>query len=93
MYFNTQSVFKVENAYFCSQNALGYLWRCKAGHCLLGIPNKLEPDTDRESDAMTYTGVHCLDVIFKMGDTSTLSTMLGNLIFTLAYIYSIHICM
>jgi hypothetical protein len=31
------------------------------------IPDKTEPDTDRESDALTYTGVHCLDVIFKRG--------------------------
>jgi hypothetical protein len=28
----------------------------------------LEPDTDRESDAKPrYTGVHCLDIIFKRG--------------------------
>jgi hypothetical protein len=31
------------------------------------IPDKTEPDIDRESDASTYTGVHCLDVIFKRG--------------------------
>jgi hypothetical protein len=24
------------------------------------IPDKTEPDIDRESDASTYTGVHCL---------------------------------
>jgi hypothetical protein len=52
------------------------------------VPDKLEPDTNRESDAMTYTGVHCLDVIFKWG-MLTLSTMLDNLISTLEYIYSI----
>jgi hypothetical protein len=52
------------------------------------IPDNSEPDTDRESDAMTYTGVHCLDVIFKRG-ILTLSTMLDNLISTLEYIYSI----
>jgi hypothetical protein len=48
------------------------------------IPDKSEPDTDRESDAMTYTGVHCLDVIFKWG-MLTLSTMLHNL--RQSYIY------
>jgi hypothetical protein len=48
------------------------------------IPDKSEPDTDRETDALTYTGVHCLDVIFKWG-MLTLSTMLDNLI------YNIHI--
>jgi hypothetical protein len=52
------------------------------------IPDKSEPDTDRESDAMTYTGVHCLDVIFKWG-ILPLSTMLDNLTCTLEYIYSI----
>jgi hypothetical protein len=31
------------------------------------IPDKTEPDIDRESDALTYTGVYCLDVIFKWG--------------------------
>jgi hypothetical protein len=31
------------------------------------IPDKMEPDIDKESDASTYTGVHCLDVIFKRG--------------------------
>jgi hypothetical protein len=31
------------------------------------IPDKLEPDIDRESDAKTYTRVNCLDVIFKRG--------------------------
>jgi hypothetical protein len=31
------------------------------------IPDKLEPDIDRESDAMTYTRVNFLDVIFKWG--------------------------
>jgi hypothetical protein len=31
------------------------------------IPDKLEPDIDRESDAKTYTRVNCLDVIFKWG--------------------------
>jgi hypothetical protein len=30
-------------------------------------PDKTEPDIDRESDASIYTGVHCLDVIFKQG--------------------------
>jgi hypothetical protein len=55
---------------------------------LASIPDKSEPDTDIESDAMTYTGVHCLDVIFKWG-MLTLSTMLDNLISTLEYIYSI----
>jgi hypothetical protein len=54
------------------------------------IPDKSEPDTDRESDAMTYTGVHCLDVIFKWG-MLTLSTMLDNLISTLEHIYSINV--
>jgi hypothetical protein len=39
---------------------------------------------------MTYTGVHCLDVIFKWG-ILTLSTMLDNLISTLKYIYSISV--
>jgi hypothetical protein len=34
---------------------------------LLFITGKSEPDTDRESDTMTYTGVHCLDVTFKRG--------------------------
>jgi hypothetical protein len=29
------------------------------------IPDKSRPDKDRESDAKTYTGVNCLDVIFK----------------------------
>jgi hypothetical protein len=29
------------------------------------IPDKTEPDIDRESEASTYTGVHCLEVIFK----------------------------
>jgi hypothetical protein len=36
---------------------------------LLFIPDKSESDTDRESDTKTYTGVNCLDVIFKRGDT------------------------
>jgi hypothetical protein len=31
------------------------------------IPDKAEPNIDRESDASTYTGVHCLDVNFKWG--------------------------
>jgi hypothetical protein len=32
------------------------------------IPDKSEPDIDRESDAhKTYTRVNCLDVIFKWG--------------------------
>jgi hypothetical protein len=31
------------------------------------IPDKMEPDIDRESDTSTYTGVHCLDIIFKRG--------------------------
>jgi hypothetical protein len=31
------------------------------------IPDKSESDTDRESNAKTYTGVNCLDVIFKWG--------------------------
>jgi hypothetical protein len=31
------------------------------------IPDKLEPDIDRESDAKAYTRVNCLDVIFKHG--------------------------
>jgi hypothetical protein len=31
------------------------------------IPDKLEPNIDRESDALTYTGVHCLYVNFKWG--------------------------
>jgi hypothetical protein len=39
-------------------------FECRA---LRFIPDKLEPDTDRESDTMTYTGVHCLDVNFKLG--------------------------
>jgi hypothetical protein len=29
------------------------------------IPDKAEPNIDRESDALTYTGVHCLDINFK----------------------------
>jgi hypothetical protein len=29
------------------------------------IPNKVKPGIDRESDAKTYTGVNCLDTIFK----------------------------
>jgi hypothetical protein len=53
------------------------------------IPDKTEPDTDRESDASTYTGVHCLDVIFKTGDMLALLTMLDNLTSRLAYTYSI----
>jgi hypothetical protein len=60
-------------------------FECRA---LAFIPHNLEPDTDRESGAMTYTGVHCLDVIFKRG-ILTLSTMSDNLISTLEYIYSI----
>jgi hypothetical protein len=52
------------------------------------IPDKSEPDTDRENDAKTYKGVHCLDIIFKWG-MLTLSAMLDNLISTLEYIYSI----
>jgi hypothetical protein len=28
------------------------------------IPDKSEPDIDRESDAKTYTRVNCQDVIF-----------------------------
>jgi hypothetical protein len=52
------------------------------------IPDKSEPDTDGESDALTYTGVHCLHVIFKWG-MLTLSTMLDNLISLLAFVYSI----
>jgi hypothetical protein len=43
------------------------------------IPDKTEPDIDRESDASTYTRVHCLDVISKMGDMLTLLTTLDNL--------------
>jgi hypothetical protein len=31
------------------------------------IPDKTVPDIYRESDALTYTGVHCLDVILKTG--------------------------
>jgi hypothetical protein len=31
------------------------------------IPDKTEPDIDGESDALTYTGVYCLDIIFKRG--------------------------
>jgi hypothetical protein len=31
------------------------------------IPDKVKPDIDRESDTKTYTGVNCLDVIFKRG--------------------------
>jgi hypothetical protein len=31
------------------------------------IPDKSEPDIDRESDAKTYTRVNSLDVIFKRG--------------------------
>jgi hypothetical protein len=53
------------------------------------IPDKTEPEIDRESDASTYTWVHCLDIIFKMGDMLTLLTMLDNLTSRLAYIYSI----
>jgi hypothetical protein len=34
-----------------------------AGHGF--IPDKSTPDIDRESDAKTYTGVNCLDIIFK----------------------------
>jgi hypothetical protein len=59
-----------------------------AGHWLLYIPDKSEPDTNRESDTMTYTEVHCQDVIFKWG-MFTLSTMLDILISMLEYIYSI----
>jgi hypothetical protein len=33
------------------------------------MPDKAEPNIDRESDTLTYTGVHCLDVNFQMGDT------------------------
>jgi hypothetical protein len=59
---------------------------------LLFIPYKSEPDTDRESDATTYTGVHCLEVLFKRGiHMSTLSTKLGDHITMLAYIYSIYV--
>jgi hypothetical protein len=31
------------------------------------IPDKAEPNIDRESDASTYTEVHCLDINFKWG--------------------------
>jgi hypothetical protein len=31
------------------------------------IPDRSESDIDRESDAKTYTGVNCLDIIFKWG--------------------------
>jgi hypothetical protein len=31
------------------------------------IPDKVEPNIDRESDASTYAGVHCLDVNSKWG--------------------------
>jgi hypothetical protein len=39
-------------------------FECRA---LLFMPDNSEPDTDRESDAKTYTGVNCLDVMFKRG--------------------------
>jgi hypothetical protein len=62
-------------------------FKCRA---LLFIPDKSEPDTDRESDATTYTGVHCVDVIFERGiHWPYLLGRLGNLISMLAYIYSI----
>jgi hypothetical protein len=38
--------------------------------CLRGmafIPNKAEPNIGRESDASTYTGVHCVDINSKLG--------------------------
>jgi hypothetical protein len=31
------------------------------------IPDKAEPNIGRESDALTYTGVHCLYINFKWG--------------------------
>jgi hypothetical protein len=53
------------------------------------IPDKSKPDTDQESDAKTYTGVNCLEVIFKQGIRWPYLTMLDILISVLMYIYSI----
>jgi hypothetical protein len=55
------------------------------------IPDKSESDTDRESDTKTYTGVNCLIVIYKLGDTMTLSTTLELLISTYVNAYLFHI--
>jgi hypothetical protein len=51
------------------------------------IPDNSEPDTDRESDAMTYTGVHCLDVIFKWGDFDLIYYVIQSYIYVRVYLF------
>jgi hypothetical protein len=61
----------------------------RCGAWLLHIPDKSKPNIDRDSDAKTYTGVNCLDVIFKRGICWPYITILDILIYKLTYIYSI----
>jgi hypothetical protein len=53
------------------------------------IPDKVEPDIDTESDAKTYTGANCLNVIFKQRICSPYLDRLMILTSRLAYIYYI----